>query len=205
MNRIRMGLRGKNGISKMEMAQQIVHGLNRVAGMDERTSLLMELNAAIAGFSEAHTHAQFGDRRAIEWRKRCEKHLEQAIRHAALAAEKWSLGEEELLAQIGFETRNTNNTAAPVSSPELPKAQRTDASGELKLTWKPVANSRNYLVQIATKTSRKIPNWNTAVYSTKARCVLQDLKPGKVYQIRIIALGAVGLSAPSQVLEMMAA
>src|SRR5690606_19555089 len=204
MSKIKIGLRDLNFEEKVVMAKISESGLKSVAEFKNEKELIGELSKSGKALRQAIEMASFGDKRAIGARKLCEQKLDSIIRKAAAFVDHKSNGCNELITAAGFELRRTNNKSTKINAPENLKIKRTDKSGELKLNWKPVKNSRNYLVQYTSKKSTKKTDWET-LYSTRSVCILNDLVPGKIYRIRILAVGAKGVSAPGQMIEIMAA
>lgn len=204
MTKIKIGLRDLNCEEKVVMAKIIASGLKSVAEFKNNKELIGELSKSGKSLRQALEMASFGDKRAIGARNLCEKQLDSIIRKAAAFVNHESNGCDKLIASAGFELRKRNNKPAELESPEGLKIKRTEKSGELKLNWKPVKNSRNYLVQFTAKKPTKKTDWET-LYSTRSGCFLNALIPGKIYRIRILAVGAKGVSEPGEMIEIMAA
>ncbi len=203
MTRVKIGLRSLRCEEKVEMAQRVLEGLKSVEEFKNEGALFAELDKATKSLEKAIEMASFGDKRAIGIRKLCEKHIDSVIRKAAAFVNHESGGDEAKIIKAGFELRKTNNKPAELKRPEGLRITRTENSGELKLGWKLVKNSRNYIVQFSIGKTAKENEWNTH-FSTRSRCLLEGLTPGKTYSIRILAVGAKGVSAPSETVEIMA-
>lgn len=204
MSKIKIGLRDMKFEEKVVMAKIIESGLKSVAEFKNEKELINELSKSAKALRQAIEMASFGDKRAIGARKMCEQNLDAIIRKAAAFVNHKSNGSNELITAAGFELRKTNNKSTEINAPEDLKVKRTDNSGELKLNWKPVKNSRNYLVQYTSKKPTKKTDWET-LFSTRSVCSLNDLVPGKIYRIRVLAVGAKGVSEPGEMIEIMAA
>ncbi|NEN24985.1 hypothetical protein G3O08_15905 [Cryomorpha ignava] len=204
MSKIKIGLRDLNCEEKVEMAKRIESGLKSVTEFKKHKALIRDLIKSRNSLIQAIEMAAFGDKRAIGARNLCEKQLDSIIRKAAAYVNHESNGCDELIVSAGFELRKRNNTPSELESPEGLKIKRTEKSGELKLNWKPVKNSRNYLVQFTAKKPAKKTDWET-LFSTRSGCFLNALIPGKIYRIRILAVGAKGVSEPGEMIEIMAA
>ena len=204
MSKIKIGLRELKCESKVKMALRIETGLRSTDEFTKEVELIARLEKARRSLEKAIEMAAFGDKRAIGARKLCEKQLDENLRSAAAYVDHVAKGNEKLILAAGFQLRKRNNKPAELEKPKGLKVMRTDNSGEFKLNWKPVRNSKSYLVQFTDKKQNSDNDWNTQ-FSTQSRCVLTELKPGKIYSIRILAVGAKGVSLPSELVEIMAA
>lgn len=201
-----MGLRGLNAAGKAERARKVLEGLSRNDVFADVPALLLEaLSTRTALLEKSLELAEFGDKRALSARKLCERELEAVLRQAATYVEHHAAGDEQLIRKAGFDLRSANNRTLPVAAPSDLKIKRTEVEGELLLSWKPVPNSKNYLVQTCTKEPDEKSTWHTHEYSTKSRCTVSGLKPGTRYWIRVLAIGAAGIGPPSEVKNIMAA
>ena len=204
MNKIKIGLRNLKCQDKIALALRIQTGLEETQTFKGASVLIEELEKSRALLEKAIEISAFGDKRGIASRNLLEKRIDDVIRKAAAFVNHESNGDESLILATGFELRKRNNKPLDLTKPKELRIERTENSGELKLNWKPVKNSRNYMVQFGLKISSKETTWDTH-FSTRCTCILDALKPGKIYRIRILAVGAKGVSQPSEVLEIMAA
>lgn len=204
MNKIKIGLRNLKCQDKIELALRIQTGLEETKALQGASALIEELEKSRILLEKAIEISAFGDQRGIASRNLFEKRIDDVIRKAAAFVNHESNGEESLIVAAGFELKKRNNKPSDLSKPKELRIERTENSGQLKLNWKPVKNSRNYIVQFGLKIPAKDTTWDTH-FSTRSTCILDALKPGKIYRIRILAVGAKGVSQPSEVIEIMAA
>jgi hypothetical protein len=205
MLKVKIGLRGLNPSEKVEKAQQVVSGMTKSKIYIKNEKLIEELTSARNALSKAIDMAEYGDRRALAARNLCVKNLDAKLRQAASYVEAFSSGIKEEVESAGFELRKRNNQPATLGHPEDFRLKRTENAGELLLIWTPVRNSKNYLVQNCLKKEAKNTDWTTINYSTKSRCLVDNLEPGKTYYFRVLAIGAGGIGPPSRIQEIMAA
>lgn len=203
MAKVKIGLRGLNTVQKLQKARHIVQAAEAQDGEVRNNLPVNELDKAVEMLEKAAEMAEFGDKRAIAARQLCERNLEEAIRQMANAVEQVTRGDRKAIESMGYEVRSTNNRARPIDKPAELAARRLDTEGAIALKWKPVANSKSYLVQ----TCAKGPNndWQTSGFSTRSRCTIDALEPGKTYRFRVLAIGAKGIGPPSATIEIMAA
>jgi hypothetical protein len=204
MLKVKIGLRGLNPSEKIEKAKRVVAGMNSSKIYGENTELINDLTSACEALEKAMKMAEYGDRRAIGARNLCVKNLDAKLRQAASYVEAMSKGDKAEIERSGFELRKRNNQPSALTHPANFRIKRTENSGELLLMWSPVRNSKNYLVQSTLKKDAKKSDWTTINYSTKSRCLIDNLKPGKTYYFRVLAIGAGGIGPPSSTEAIMA-
>jgi hypothetical protein len=197
MQKVKTGLRGKNAEAKLKMIEKISQGMKSSTVFAKERSLLRELERTSNSLSKSIEMASYGDRRAIGARKLCEKQAENLIRRAALKVEELSSGDEKLIKAVGFETRKRNNKPAQLEAPEGLEIKSTETEGSILLKWRPVQNSKSYLVQTSTTGKELDSDWTAAGFTTRSRHLLTDLKPGKTMWFRVRAIGAKGIGPPS--------
>lgn len=200
---VKIGLRNLNCEEKLALALKVSKGLKSTPEFTSSDQFVEQLKFATGLLHKAITIASYGDKRGIEARNLLEKQLENIIRKTAAYVNHKAEGNPELIEAAGFEVRKKNNKPLALSKPQEVKITRTTTSGELKVSWKPVKNSRNYLVEYGVKNTGNKTKWNV-LFSTRSRCVMESLTPGTIYKIRVVAVGAKGKSTPSETLEIMA-
>lgn len=205
MNKVKIGLRGLNANSLLIKADTIAKAKAWGVLFSKETKALQEMIMSRNELECAIKTAAFGDKRAIENRRNCEVKIKDAIRNLAAFVNHKCGSDELIILDAGFEIKRTNNKPTPIKNPVKPILKRTEIAGQLVVSWKPVQNSRNYIVQANTTNPEIQKHWSIASFSTKSRCTLSDLKPGKIYWIRIRAIGTEGMGPPSEVVQIMAA
>ncbi|MFT6996663.1 MAG: hypothetical protein ACJAQ4_000404 [Cryomorphaceae bacterium] len=205
MLKVKIGLRGLNPTEKVEKAQRVVSGMTKSKIYSKNEKLIEELTSARNALNKAIDMAEYGDRRALAARDLCLNNLDIKLGQAASYVEAFSSGIKEEVESAGFELRKRNNQPATLGHPEDFRLKRTENAGELLLIWSPLRNSKNYLVQNCLKKEAKNTDWITINYSTKSRCLVDNLEPGKTYYFRILAIGAGGIGPPSRIQSIMAA
>lgn len=205
MSLIKIGLRSLKPAEKLVYANRISKGMKSTPEFAIESELIGKIDTARQALDKSIAMAAFGDKRALETRRANEKELDDLLRKAAAFANMVANGDTEMIKNAGFELRVHNNKPRRLSNPINFQVRRTDTSGELLLSWKPVKNSRNYLIQIRTAKPKKGCTWQSSAFSTRCRSKIDSLKPGKIYWIRILAVGTKGVSPPSETIEIMAA
>lgn len=199
MIKVKTGLRGKNAEQKLKMAKHILKQLESSGEISE--NLIRDLKLNIRSLKLAIDQAAFGDRRKIAVRKAEESLLSATIRRIALEVNQWAKGNEEIIRKAGFEIRKANNKPKPLHPPVEVKYKRTNRDGEIWISWKPVPNSRSYVVEYREIGRSK---WKSE-FTTRSRIRFEELTPGKQFEVRVKAIGAKGLSKSSSICRFMAA
>lgn len=201
MIKVKTGLRGKNAEQKLKMAKHILKNLETSEKIEIPENLLRDLKLNIRSLKLAIEQAAFGDRRKIAERKAEENLLNTNIKRLALAVDQVARGNEDIILKSGFEVKKSNNKPKTLHPPVELKYKRTNRDGEIWISWKPVPNSRSYVVEYREIGRRK---WKSE-FTTRSRICFEELTPGKQFEVRVKAIGAKGLSKSSSICRFMAA
>jgi len=205
MIKVKTGLRGKNVFEKLAFADRLSERLKsniQVSGSEEH---LEELERTRAALEKAIEMAAYGDRRAIKARKLCEEQVEIAIKRLALTVDQESMNDDSLIELLGFEKRKRNNRPQKLNPPKSLSLERTKNENEIAAKWSDVKNSRSYIVEITSRESNSRQAWKSSGITTKRKLIISGLIPGKRYWVRIRVIGALGVSKPSEIKQIMAA
>jgi hypothetical protein len=201
MIKVKTGLRGKNAEQKLKMAKHILKNLQTAEKIEIPENLLRDLKLNIRSLKLAIEQAAFGDRRKIAERKAEENLLSTTLKRIALVVDQVAKGNENIIRESGFEVRKSNNKPKTLHPPVELKYKRTNRDGEIWISWKPVPNSRSYVVEYREIGRRK---WKSE-FTTRSRICFEELTPGKQFEVRVKAIGAKGLSKSSSICRFMAA
>lgn len=136
-------------------------------------------------FSAACVASAMGGSAATSWKNDCRGILLTALRSQAGYVEHLCRNNLAGLLSSGFTNANPNRAQSVLAVPTILKILN-ERSGQLTLRLKPVANARNYQVQVQVGEG----GWQEAgFYNQARRIVVLNLTPGTVYQIRARALG----------------
>ena len=199
MIKVKTGLRGKNAEQKLKMARKVLKQLEKSEKIPE--NLIRDLKFNSRSLKLAIQQAAFGDRRKIAERKAEENLLGSTIKRIALEVNQVAKGNEKNIREFGFEVRKTNNKPKSLHPPVELSYKRTNRDGEIKISWKPVSNSRSYVVEYREIGRSK---WKSE-FTTRSRICFEELTPGKQFEVRVKAIGAKGLSKSSGICRFMAA
>lgn len=120
------------------------------------------------------------------------------VRHAAVE-------HPELLDAFGVSPAKVRKpTTTVLTSPDTPRAQHGQNSGEMSLKTKPVKGAKSYDISCCIGDPSVEANWRHCGTGTKAMHLLvTGLIPGTVYWFRVRAVGANGYGPWSQIVSLM--
>lgn len=205
MIKVKTGLRGKNVFEKLAFADKLAERLKSNIELSGSEEHLRELERAITALEKAIEMAVYGDRRAINARKLCEEQVETAIKRLALTVDRESINDDRIIEVLGFEKRKRNNRPQKLSPPSNLTLERSETEGEIIAKWSGVKNSRSYIVDIRSRDSKSRQAWKSAGFTTRRKFAVSELTAGKRYWVRVRAVGALGVSKPSEIKQIMAA
>ncbi|MCA1762457.1 MAG: fibronectin type III domain-containing protein [Flavobacteriales bacterium] len=205
MHKVKTGLRGKNVFEKLAFADRLANRLKSNITLTGSEEHLGELERAVKALEKAIEMAAYGDRRAINARKLCEDQVEMAIKNLALTVDRESMKDEGIIELVGFEKRRRNNRPQKLTPPDELTLQRTDNEKEICVKWSGVKNSRSYIVEVKSRETKDGQVWKSDGFTTRRKFTLSGLTPGRRYWVRVRAVGALGVSKPSEIKQIMAA
>ena len=160
---------------------------------------LAQLSALQTDFAQKMSASAMNGRAAKAAKKEARTALLDALRRQGLYVQSIATSLSMLLSS-GYTSVSMNRAPAPLGRPVIFKIL-TEFSGQLTLRVSPVANARNYQVQIQVGDG----GWQEVGFFNQARrIVVTNLTPGTVYQLRVRALGgSTGTSGWSPVTSQM--
>lgn len=157
---------------------------------------LAQLQTDLANFQGILNAIATGDRSQIVNRQALRQKLADELTQVAFYVQTVANGDATLLATTGYPARKLPSRAlvtADVPAPAQLTVNRGAVSGQLIVRASKVPKAAMYDVQITTADPTVETNWTAAgSYTTCRRILLEGLTPGKVYQVRMRAIGATG-------------
>lgn len=145
---------------------------------------LDQLSALQVSFEQKYLASMLGGKVAMALRNEARAALTEALRRQGSYVQGVALALSALLSS-GYTAASRNSTQMPLVKPWVRKILN-EGSGQLTLRITPIANARNYQVQVQIGDG----SWLEAgVFSQARRMVVTSLTPGTVYNIRVRALG----------------
>lgn len=206
MNRIRTDLAGLKPADLLQKARRITTEMAGNAHFPEPVPSLASVTAEADLLQQWIRESQFGDRRAIEQRRTHEARLVKLLRLLAHYVSLMADGDAGVLMSSGFAVRRKAESSSQLGIPVNVRAERTTFSGKVRVAWEGVAHARMYIVEKKVATGGD-PNegWEHVAATTKTRCEVTNLEPGKQYLFRVHSVGTRAKGPYSDVALVMAA
>ena len=183
--------------------EQIVTALTGNANFPEpwpsTVPSLQQIQTDLAAYQAALTATNAGDRTRIVERDTARVKLQTDLTQLAFQLQTVSQGNDSLLATTGYPLRQPIQQSRIVEVPAAPDnfvLSRGVLSGSVLVRAKPVPKAASYDAQVTSADPTVEANWAMAgSFKNSSRIELQGLTPGKVYSVRLRALGAAGPGA----------
>lgn len=160
---------------------------------------LAQIQADLAAFQAEATATSAGDRTRIATRKAARSKLQSDMTLLAYYLQSASQGDETLLSSTGFPLRAPVVQARIADVPAAPTdflLTRGPLSGTLMARVRRVPKAGSYDAQVTAADPTVEANWTAAgSFKNSSRIELSGLTPGKVYYVRVRALGSGGPGA----------
>jgi hypothetical protein len=145
---------------------------------------LAELSALQMDFEQKLTASKIGGKVATALKNESRKALLGGLRSEGIYVQGASSNRSTLLSS-GYLAASQNRAQVPLVKPCILKILN-EATGQLTLRVTPVANARNYQVEVQVGDGA----WQQAgIFSQVRRMVVTNMTPGTMYKIRVRALG----------------
>jgi len=145
---------------------------------------LAELSALKTDFEQKLIASDTGGKAATAAKNVARAALTDGLRRQGIYVQGVAQNLTTLLSS-GYSAASRNNAQTRLAQPGIRKVLR-EMSGQLTLRVTPIANARNYQVQVQVGDGA----WQEAgVYSQARRIAVANLTPGTVYNLRVRALG----------------
>lgn len=199
----------KSSFNSLKSADFVVQVEQVVAAMTGNTAFpepwpanvptLAQIQTDLAAFQAAATATSAGDKTRIAERKASRSKLQSDMTLLAYYLQSASQGDETLLSSTGFPLRGPvvqPRIADVPGAPEDFQLTRGPLSGTLTARVRRVPKAASYDAQVTSADPTVEGNWLAAgSFKNCSRIELQGLTPGKVYYVRLRALGSGGPGA----------
>jgi hypothetical protein len=166
-------------------ASNIINSMTGNAAFPTPLIPLAQLTALQNDFANAIAAASDGGQYATAVKNSCRAALLSVLRRQAVYVESIAKHDLSMLLSSGFTAVSRNNAQSPLPKPAITKIMN-EHSAKLTLRVTPVVNSRSYQVQVQVGQSE----WQDAgIYPQARRVVVEKLKPGTLYNLRVRAIG----------------
>ena len=160
---------------------------------------LAQIQTDLTAYQTALTATQSGDRTRIAERDAARGTLSNDLFVLASYLQTVAPGDDSKLATTGFPLRLQPSRSRVANLPDAPanfELALGTVSGSVAVRASPVPSAGSYDVQLATADPTVEANWSAAgSFKNCSRITLQGLTPGKIYSVRLRALGSAGPGA----------
>ncbi len=160
---------------------------------------LAELATARTTLVSALTIASDGGKRLTRLKNDAMVYLRDLLTMEAHYVDSVALGNVDILAKSGYETRRGNTTLGKLTAPTGMRTAFTGKSGEMRLRWNRRHGATAYYV-VATRGDVNHPDakWFHLGTTTRASLTAIKLQTGCFHAFAVMAIGAAGITARSQ-------
>ncbi|WP_193214689.1 fibronectin type III domain-containing protein [Luteolibacter marinus] len=189
ISRVSLGFASGTDGQLKDRAHGVILNMTGNASFPAPTVPLADLQTALGDFIAAMAATVQGGTAATATKRNLRAELVELLKAQAYYVQVASANDLAVLLSSGFEAISNNRTRAPLAAPEIRKLV-TGQTGELMVTVNPIRNARGYKVEFAGTDGGSIGPWSDGGFHGGSRkMILTGLTPGKVYVVRVRALG----------------
>lgn len=199
MARIKLNLR-QPVPDKLQTGRQIIAAMTDNPNFATPHPPLADITASLATLDDAykaHQIAKAEARTKAGVADNAERQLDSHLRKLAAYVESIADKDETIIASAGMQTKALRTAPTALGAPEALSATAGSREGEIDLSWRKVANSRSYIIQISPDPP-SADSWGHAETVTVSYKTIQNLTSGKKYWFRVAAIGSLGQSGWSE-------
>lgn len=199
MARIKLNLR-QPVPDKLQTGRQIIAAMTNNPNFATPHPPLADITASLATLDDAykaHQIAKADARTKAGVADDAESQLDSNLRKLAAYVESIADKDETIIASAGMQTKALRTAPTTLTAPEALSATAGNREGEIDLSWRKVANSRSYIIQISPDPPAA-DSWGHAETVTVSYKTIQNLTSGKKYWFRVAAIGSLGQSGWSE-------
>ena len=199
MARIKLNLRQPIP-DKLQTGRQIIAAMTDNPNFATPHPPLADITASLATLDEAykaHQIAKADARTKAGVADDAESQLDSQLRKLVAYVESIADTDETIIASAGMQTKALRKVPSTLVAPEALTATAGNREGEIDLSWRKVANSRSYIIQMSPDPPAA-DSWGHAETVTVSYKTIQNLTSGKKYWFRVAAIGSLGQSGWSE-------
>lgn len=200
MARIRLNLRNLSVTEKIAKGRQIVTAITNNTSFANPNPPLAEVTATLDDLEKAFASVQAARSEVatkMVTQDNAATKLDQTLTQLAGYVESVAGKDDTLITSAGMETKASRSAPTVPAAPQGLSATAGEHEGEINLTWKPITNSRSYVIESSLDPATA-SSWMHAGVATAANKTISNLTSGKRYWFRVAAIGAVGQSGWSE-------
>jgi hypothetical protein len=194
MAKVKLDLRNKTVLEKIQFARQIVTKMTDNANFPAPDPALTDLTAIANKLESDFNKREASDKetqRLTVILNATQAEADRLLTAEGGHVESKSKGDETQIRSAGMDVRGDAQAAGDLPAPGNLSATEGDRDAEIDASWDRVVGAKSYLIQISpdpiTATS-----WVQSGVSTKSSYTATGLESGKKYWLRIAAVGTAG-------------
>lgn len=200
-----MGLTKLNAKALLALVRHVVTMLTGNLNFPTPNPPLADITTAADALAAAINAAMGGSREAHQLKRTAIRNMQNLMRVLADYVNGVAAGDPDLIVNAGFESTKQREPVGQLPPPTSLSAMVSNKSGVIKLDWDVVPGNDLYTVDINETDSNEESAWSPVYSTTKSRCEISALEPGKFYRFRVRANGTAGASGASEIARSVAA
>jgi len=204
-SKIKMGLARLNAEALLALALHVITKLTANLNFPTPNPALVDLTTAADELRAAINAAMGGSKESYLLKATAVRKMQGLLRILADYVNGVAAGNPDLIANAGFDYTRPAEPVGQLPPPTSLSAMVSNKSGVIKLDWDVVHGSNLYTVDINETDSNEESAWSPVYSTTKSKCEISALDPGKFYRFRVRANGAAGASGASEIARSVAA
>ena len=193
-----MGLSDLNAKALLALVRHIVSMLTGNLNFPAPNPPLLDVTTAADALAAAINAAMGGSKEAYALKRTAVRNMQNLMRVLADYVNGVAAGDPDLIINAGFEATKQREPIGELPPPTSLSARVSSKSGVIKLDWDVVHGSNLYTVDINLGDPNVESDWAPVHATTKSRCDITALDPGKFYWFRVRANGTAGASGASE-------
>lgn len=195
---VKLGVSGLTSTALVEKGRNHVQMLTGNASFTLPATTLPALSAACDALDKANQLVlQNGGRNDHLERKALVSALHLLLKDLQGVVQAQCKNDPVIIASAGFEARKKNQPIGLLPAPKNVRAQFTTLPGEIKARWDSVYGRILYEMYITDGDPLKEENWTLVGITSKNFHLFTGLTSGKVYNVRVCAVGTAGIGPVS--------
>ncbi len=201
MAKVKAGISRQTSEGVVEKGRTIVTKMTLNPDYPDQQALLPAITTACNNAAAANQAADFnGGKLEHDVKRNCDKVLRQLIMALVPQVQTASGGDSTKIIGAGFDVAKTPQPSPVPAEPQEFQALYTPFEGAIKLRWTVEKVAKYYQLQLEYE-----GKWEMVATTTRSNHTINGLESGKLYTLRVIAVGAAGAGPASESINVKAA
>ena len=196
-DRVKMGLSGLNVKALIFFVRLLIAKMTGNPNFVTPNPPLLDLTTAVDALLVAAKNAEKGGSEQTAIKDNKELIVRNMMRELGYYIQEASKGDKAIILSSGAFVADPADPIGLLPPPAALTAHVSSLSGVIDLDWERVHGNKLYTVDINETDSNEESTWSPVYSTTKSKCSITALEPGKFYRFRVRANGAAGASGAS--------